>query len=100
MENDVQHAVVASIEITEPGMRLGLLVVDDDEVPVTDLDFGFAVLLTAVETARGVAARTVGMDIVPLARSARDVCGLLPLDAVEAMPFAAGMALGVLGSTR
>ena len=100
MEKDVQHAVVASIEITEPGERLGLLIVDDDEVPVTDLDFGFAVLLTAVETTRGVAAWIVGMDIVPLARSARDVCGLSPLETVDAMPLAMGMALGVPGSTR
>jgi hypothetical protein len=62
MEKDVQHAVVASIEITEPGERPGLPLVRE---LVTDVDAGCAVRLTvgAGETARAVAAWLAGMDI-------------------------------------
>jgi len=65
----VQHAVVASIEITEPGERPGLPLVgvgDGDGVLVTEVGVGFAVRLTvgAGETARGVAAWLADMDIV------------------------------------
>ena len=103
MEKDVQHAVVASMEITEPGERPGLLVIDDDGVPGTDVDFGFAVWLTA----RGVAAWVAGMGIVWWARLARDASAAPLLDPVEAVPeqaaplhLAMGMTVGLLGNTR
>lgn len=67
MEKDRQHAVVASIEMTEPGERPGLpLVGDGDGVLGTDADATFAVWLTvgAGEAAREVAARLADMEIV------------------------------------
>jgi len=67
MEKDLQHAAVASIEITEPGERLGLpLAGDDDGALAAGVDAGFAAWRTAMagETAREVAAWRADMDIV------------------------------------
>jgi hypothetical protein len=64
MEKDRQHAVVASIEISEPGERLGPpLAGDGDGLPVTVVDTGIAVRLTV--GAGAAAAWLAGMDIEP-----------------------------------
>ncbi len=100
MEKEVQHGLVDSIEITEPGERPGLLAIGDgDEARVTGAKACFAVLcmVGAGETARAVAGWLAGAGIVLCAPPLSHVCGLPSRDAVEEAPWQPAVVHAALG---
>src|SRR5579859_6155694 len=100
MEKVVQHGLAASIEIAEPGEKLGLPPVGDgDGACAAGVNACFAIVCPAGagEITRAVAGWLADAGIVFCAPPLSHVCGLPPPDAVEEAPLQPAVVHAALG---